>query len=103
VAVANATASRKIRWVQLTLQELTDLLVYVRNLRKRPVEMQNSIDASKIDTSLLGANHQYFADSSSLLYDLFLFFQGTPATNRLGLTRQQNSGGAYWLFEARAR
>jgi esterase/lipase superfamily enzyme len=63
----------------------------------------DSIDASKIDTSLLGANHQYFGDSSTLLCDLFWFFQGKPVTDRFGLTRQQSSAGPYWLFEARAR
>jgi esterase/lipase superfamily enzyme len=52
-----------------------------------------SIDASFVDTSLLGLNHSYFADNGTILSDLYRLFRDDPAEKRFGL-REQGSGAA---------
>ena len=43
----------------------------------------DSVDASAVDTSVLGMGHQYYADSRTILSDLYYFFQGMPASKTL--------------------
>jgi esterase/lipase superfamily enzyme len=57
-----------------------------------------TIDASSVDTSLLGALHQYYADSRAILSDLFQLMQGRPPSERFGLKRTQKDGLTYWRF-----
>jgi esterase/lipase superfamily enzyme len=58
----------------------------------------NTIDASSVDTSLLGALHQYYADSRTILSDLFQLMQGRPPEERFGLRRTEKNGLTYWRF-----
>jgi esterase/lipase superfamily enzyme len=62
-----------------------------------------SIDASEVDTSLLGLNHSYFADNGTILSDLYRLFRDDPAEQRFGLTEATGAAGKYWIFAARAR
>ena len=62
----------------------------------------DSIDASKVNTDLLGLRHGYYGDSASILYDLDQLFQGRLASKRLGLREVRNSNGLYWEFMATA-
>lgn len=57
-----------------------------------------TIDASAVDTSLLGLGHQYYGDAREILADLFAFFRGNPAAKRFGLRPVQARGGTYWVF-----
>jgi esterase/lipase superfamily enzyme len=57
-----------------------------------------TIDASVADTSLLGALHQYYADSRTILSDLFQLMQGRQAAERFGLRKSQRNGLPYWIF-----
>lgn len=57
-----------------------------------------TIDASAVDTSLLGLGHQYYGDAREILADLFAFFRGTSAAKRFGLRPAQARGGTYWVF-----
>jgi hypothetical protein len=57
-----------------------------------------TIDASVVDTSLLGALHQYYADSRTILSDVFQLIEGRPANERFGLRPAAKNGQTYWLF-----
>lgn len=57
-----------------------------------------SIDASEVDTSVLGLSHQYYADNRTVLSDLFRLIRGDPAEDRFGLTRIDGKGGSYFVF-----
>jgi len=59
----------------------------------------DTVDASAVDTSLLGLYHSYFADSTTILSDLFKDFMGVPAASRLGLHAVVTAAGKYWSFE----
>lgn len=58
----------------------------------------DTVDASAVDTSLLGFYHSYFADSTTVLSDLFHDFVGDPAANRIGLKAVVTAAGKYWQF-----
>lgn len=58
----------------------------------------DTVDASAVDTSLLGFYHSYFADSTTILSDLFRNFTGVPASDRLGLHAVVTAAGKYWRF-----
>jgi esterase/lipase superfamily enzyme len=58
----------------------------------------DTIDASNVDTSMLGAFHQYYADSRMILSDLFQLIRGSPPDKRFGLHPAQSDGGPYWMF-----
>jgi esterase/lipase superfamily enzyme len=62
-----------------------------------------TIDASEVDTSLLGLNHSYFADNTSILSDLYALLRGEPPHNRFGLIPVGASAGTYWRFQPAAR
>ena len=56
-----------------------------------------TVDATKVDTSLLG--HSYFADTRSVLSDLFnLIHNGQRASQRFGLETIETPEGRYWAF-----
>lgn len=59
----------------------------------------DTVDASAVDTNMLGFYHSYFADSTTVLSDLFHDFTGTPAASRLGLKAVVTAAGKYWKFE----
>lgn len=61
----------------------------------------DTIDASSVDTSTLGFNHQYYADSSTILSDVFNVLRDEPIEARFGLKRQLRADGTYWQFAAR--
>jgi esterase/lipase superfamily enzyme len=57
----------------------------------------DTIDASKIDTGLLG--HSYYADSRSVVSDLCnLICLGLEPTRRFGLRAIADTRGQYWFF-----
>ncbi len=59
----------------------------------------DTIDASAVDTSLLG--HSYFGDERSILGDIFaLLRQGLPPGERFGLAARQADNLKYWAFTA---
>jgi len=58
----------------------------------------DTVDASAVDTSMLGFYHSYFADSTSVLSDLFHDFLGAPAATRNGLKAVVTAAGQYWKF-----
>jgi len=58
----------------------------------------DTVDASSVDTSLLGVLHQYYADSKTILSDIFNLVRDTPPKGRFGLRSVQSQKGQYWLF-----
>jgi esterase/lipase superfamily enzyme len=58
----------------------------------------DSIDASSVDTSLIG--HSYFADNRSVIADIFnlLRSSGTPVTDRFGIRTRETPRGRYFCF-----
>jgi esterase/lipase superfamily enzyme len=57
----------------------------------------DTIDASAVDTSLLG--HSFFADNRSVLSDIYyLVKDGKPPTERFGLVARQAVDGTYYSF-----
>jgi esterase/lipase superfamily enzyme len=58
----------------------------------------DTVDASAVDTSMLGFYHSYFADNTTVLSDLFHDFLGAPAATRLGLQKVVTAAGLYWKF-----
>jgi esterase/lipase superfamily enzyme len=63
----------------------------------------HTIDASEVDTSLLGLNHSYFADNTSVLSDLFALLRGRSPEDRFGLTPVRTANGIYWRFRPATR
>jgi esterase/lipase superfamily enzyme len=56
-----------------------------------------TVDASEIDTSLLG--HSYYGDNRSIISDLFYIVrEGRSASQRFSLTQVIVPGGQYWKF-----
>ena len=61
------------------------------------VDGLDSIDASAVDTGLLG--HSYFADNRSVIADLYnLLRNGLPPEQRYGLLARQGRAGRFWAF-----
>lgn len=59
----------------------------------------DTIDATTVDTSLLGLKHSYFGDKRSILNDMFGLVQhGHEPKKRFDLTAAISSAGAYWLY-----
>jgi|SRR5579871_906943 len=63
----------------------------------------DTIDASAVDTSVLGLFHQYYADNRTVLSDLFHLLQNEAPDIRFGLKKDITSAGVYWEFKAVAR
>ena len=60
-----------------------------------PIE---TVDASDVDTSLLG--HSYFAESRSVLSDIFYIIRNNQrADSRFGLSGINTKEGRYWVFK----
>jgi esterase/lipase superfamily enzyme len=66
-------------------------------------DAMDTVDASTVDTSLLGLNHSYYADNAAILSDLFRLLQNDRPEKRFGLRAAENTAGKYWIFERRAR
>jgi len=62
-----------------------------------------TIDSSTVDTSLLGLMHQYYADNSTILADLFHLIRGEDAHERFRLKPVNNVHGQYWVFAPAVR
>ncbi len=60
------------------------------------VEGIETIDASVIDTSLLG--HSYFADAAKLVSDLLAIVRDGSSPSARSLEAQEKGGITYWLF-----
>jgi esterase/lipase superfamily enzyme len=58
----------------------------------------DTVDASAVDTSILGLLHSYFADNQTILSDLFYLIRGNLPTNRVRLQMRQTASGNYWAF-----
>jgi esterase/lipase superfamily enzyme len=58
----------------------------------------DTVDASSVDTSILGLNHSYYADNTTFLSDLFHLLRGRPPAERFGLVSSTSTSGPYWLF-----
>jgi esterase/lipase superfamily enzyme len=59
-------------------------------------ELIDTIDASAVDTSLLG--HSYYGDNRSILSDIFNLFKNRNPPPRFGMTRREIASGPYWVF-----
>jgi esterase/lipase superfamily enzyme len=60
----------------------------------RPLD---TIDATRVDTSLVG--HSYFADSRSIISDIFcLLTDGVGPQDRISLEARTRNGHTYWAF-----
>jgi esterase/lipase superfamily enzyme len=63
------------------------------------VDGLDSVDASKVDTSLLG--HGYFADTQALLNDIHMTLLGLPPKNRIldpKIKVDEGKTKSYWIF-----
>jgi esterase/lipase superfamily enzyme len=63
----------------------------------------DTIDATTVETSALGLFHSYYADSSTLLADLFNLFRNRPPDERFGLRGVRKQNAKYWEFRPTAR
>jgi esterase/lipase superfamily enzyme len=63
----------------------------------------DSIDASDIDTNVLGLSHQYYADNRTVLSDLFQLLKGEPINGRFGLSQLRGRDGLYFKFRSSIR
>jgi esterase/lipase superfamily enzyme len=62
-----------------------------------PIDGIDVIDASAVDTSLVG--HSYYGDNRSVLADLFwLISKGEPPETRFGMSRFVREDGTYFAF-----
>jgi esterase/lipase superfamily enzyme len=59
----------------------------------------DTVDASSVDTSVLGLNHSYYADNTTILSDLFGLLRGRPPMERFGLVSVSTPRGPYWRFQ----
>lgn len=57
-----------------------------------------TVDASSVQTSMLGLGHSYYADNSTLLSDLFHLIRGRRPDERFGLEPVPAGAGRYWRF-----
>jgi esterase/lipase superfamily enzyme len=64
----------------------------------------DTIDATQVETSVLGLRHLYYADNSTILSDLFHLLRGRPPAERG--SRLESVGlppNAHWRFRRAAR
>jgi esterase/lipase superfamily enzyme len=63
----------------------------------------DTIDASAVDTSLLGAFHQYYADNQAIISDLFYLIRGDGPSQRARLRSDRQGNLLYWRFDPASR
>jgi esterase/lipase superfamily enzyme len=63
----------------------------------------DTVDASAVDTSLLGLRHSYYADNRTIVSDLFYLLRGHAPQDRAALRRKEHRNGTYWEFLPAAR
>lgn len=63
----------------------------------------DTVDASQVDTSLLGLKHSYYADNRTIVSDLFYLFRGNAPEERAALAKRTHRNGVYWEFRPAAR
>jgi len=59
----------------------------------------DTIDATNVDLDWLGLFHGYYADSRSVIGDMYEFFRGNPPDHRHGLFQTSKDGAQYWAFK----
>lgn len=63
------------------------------------VDGVDTIDATMVDTSLIGLRHSYFGAKRSILNDMFALVQhGLEPAGRFDLKAANSARGAYWLY-----
>jgi esterase/lipase superfamily enzyme len=62
-----------------------------------------TIDASDVDTSLLGAFHQYYADNGAIISDLYYLIRGNSPDQRARLRVRRLGASIYWHFDPASR
>jgi len=62
----------------------------------------DTIDASAVDTSLLGVFHQYYADNKTFLSELFSLIRDKTPAERFGLAPVAVGSRVYWIFKPAA-
>jgi esterase/lipase superfamily enzyme len=62
-----------------------------------------TIDASDVETDILGLRHSYFADNQTVLSDLYNLIRGRAPEDRFGLVSADSPAGKYWRFRPAAR
>jgi esterase/lipase superfamily enzyme len=62
-----------------------------------------TVDASSVQTGLLGLGHSYYADNSTILSDLFGLIRGRRPEDRFGLEPVTVAAGRYWRFRPAVR
>ncbi|MCU1305616.1 MAG: hypothetical protein JWN45_311 [Acidobacteriaceae bacterium] len=60
-------------------------------------ELLDTIDASAVDTSLLG--HSYYGDNRSIIGDIYNLLKEHSAPPRFGLQEMDSPKGRYWAFQ----
>jgi esterase/lipase superfamily enzyme len=63
----------------------------------------DTIDATDVDTSLLGVSHSYYADNTTILSDIFSLLRGRRPEDRFNLVAVSAGSGQYWRFRPAAR
>lgn len=63
----------------------------------------DTVDASNVQTGILGLGHSYYADNSTILSELFALVRGRPPNERFGLQEISGPAGHYWQFRPALR
>jgi esterase/lipase superfamily enzyme len=63
----------------------------------------DTVDASPVDTSLIGVLHSYYADNRAVVSDLFYLLRGTSPEDRAMLRQRSHRDGIYWEFVPASR
>lgn len=63
----------------------------------------DTIDASAVDTSMLGLRHGYYADNTTIVSDLFWLFRDKGPAERFRLAPVRIAAGTYWRILPAAR
>jgi esterase/lipase superfamily enzyme len=62
-----------------------------------------TVDASSVETSMLGLSHAYYSDNATILSDLFALIRGRRPSDRFGLRVIETPAGTYWQFKPAVR
>jgi esterase/lipase superfamily enzyme len=58
----------------------------------------DTIDASELDTDLIGIGHSYYSDRASVVADIHLVIRGMAPADRPRIRPVQTDGKVYWAF-----
>lgn len=59
----------------------------------------DTIDATNVDSNFLGLFHGYYADSRTVIGDMYELFHGKQPLSRFGLFETSRNGVTYWAFK----